>query len=314
MNGWRDAPARGAESVSFLLDVLPNPKHALFYPARELGFFRDAGINVEIGAGKGSADVIQLVASGSATFGFADAGAVALARSRGIPITLIGMVHYKTLMSIITRAGSGVKTPKDLAGKSIATTSGDSVRTLFPAFASINGIDEGAVTFVTASHSAKSGMLLEGHVDGVCDYLSAFPIYKKAAKQVGIDLSALSYGDYGISIYSNGIIASDSTLKDAPDKARAFMKGIIRALNFAAQSPAEAANIFQSLYKDYDQEVTREGLDIALQHLLVPEAKASGLGHMSSERMAETVQMTVNAYHLNATVPTSTMFSNSYLS
>jgi len=61
--------AQSRKQVKFLFDVLPNPKHALFYPAAKKGFFAEQGLDVTIESSKGSADVIQNVASGAAQFG-----------------------------------------------------------------------------------------------------------------------------------------------------------------------------------------------------------------------------------------------------
>src|SRR5258708_39077119 len=174
--------AQSRKQVKFLFDVLPNPKHALFYPAVKQGFFGEQGLDVTIESSKGSADVIQNVASGAAAFGFADASAVVLSRTRDLPVTLVAMVHYKTLMSIITRVPSGVGKPADLVGKKIASTSGDAVRMVMPAFAKMNGFDGEKVNFLTVSQSAKASMLLAGQVDGVCDYLSAVPSYREPRK------------------------------------------------------------------------------------------------------------------------------------
>src|SRR4051794_27492609 len=76
----RVASAQSRKPVKFLFDVLPNPKHALFYPALKLGYLAEQGLDVTIESSKGSADAIQNVASGAAAFGFADASAVVLAR------------------------------------------------------------------------------------------------------------------------------------------------------------------------------------------------------------------------------------------
>src|SRR3954453_1939616 len=138
-----------AITTSFLLDVLPNPKHALFYPAVAKGYFQNAALDVHIESGKGSADVVQKVASGAFVFGFADASAVVLGRSRGLPVKLVAMVHYKPLMTIITRKEAGVTKPADLIGKKIASTSGDAVRAVFPAVARANHVDSSKVGFVT---------------------------------------------------------------------------------------------------------------------------------------------------------------------
>jgi NitT/TauT family transport system substrate-binding protein len=305
--------AESGKPVKFLFDVLPNPKHALFYPAVKQGFFAAQGFDVTIESGKGSADAIQNVASGGAAFGFADAGAVVLARTRDLPVTLVGMVHYKTLMSIITLATSGVSKPADLVGKKIASTSGDAVRTAMPAFARLNGFDADKVNFITVNQPAKASMLLAGQVDGVCDYVSALPVYREAAKAANLELSALEYGSYGLDIYSNGIVVRDDLLRSDPALVKSFMRALVQGLEFASAQRPETVKIFREFQPQYSEAVTREGLDIAADHLLVPEVYVGGIGSMSADKMERTIKTTVEAYSLSNSPAASAVYTNDML-
>jgi NitT/TauT family transport system substrate-binding protein len=309
----RVAFAKPLKQVKFLFDVLPNPKHALFYPAVKNGFFEEQGLEVAIESSKGSADVIQNVASGGAEFGFADASAVVLGRNRDLPVTLVAMVHYNTLMSIITRASSAINRPADLVGKKIASTSGDAVRMVMPAFARINGFDADKVNFLTVSQSAKASMLLAGQVDGVCDYLSALPVYRDAAKGVNLDLQTIEYANYGLDIYSNGIIVHDDTLRSKPDLVKSFVRAIAQGLEFAATRRDETVKIFREFQPQYNEATTREGLEIAVDHLLVPEVFSGGIGSMSAVKMDRTIKTTVEAYGLTKEPPSSAVYTNAML-
>ncbi len=305
--------AQSRKPVKFLFDVLANPKHALFYPAVKRGFFAEQGLDVTIESSKGSADVIQNVASGAAQFGFADASAVILSRARDLPVTLVAMVHYKTLMSVITRAPSGVEKPADLVGKKIASTSGDAVRMVMPAFAKLNGFDGDKVNFLTVNQPAKASMLMAGQVDGVCDYLSALPIYREAGKVIGLELRAVSYADYGLDIYSNGIVVRDDLLRADPALVKSFVRAIVQGLEFATGQRDEAVRIFREYQPYYSEAVTREGLDIAAKALLVPELYTGGIGAMSADKMDRTIRTTVEAYGLGKTPAAAEVYSNAML-
>ena len=307
------ASAQSRKAVKFLFDVLPNPKHALFYPALKLGYFAEQGLDVTIESSKGSADAIQNVASGAAAFGFADASAVVLGRSRDIPVTLVAMVHYKTLMSIITRATSGIGRPADLVGKKIASTSGDAVRTVMPAFARLNGFDGEKVNFITVNQPAKASMLMTGQVDGVCDYVSALPVYREAAKAANLELNALEYANYGLDIYSNGIIVHDDTLRSDPALVNSFVRAIAQGLDFATAQRPQTVGIFREYQPQYSEAVTREGLDIAADHLLVPEVYSGGIGSMSADKMERTIKTTMEAYGLSNSPATSAVYTNAML-
>src|ERR1700758_1766770 len=91
--GARPAAAAG---VNFITDFGFNGRHAYFYVAREKGYYKAEGFNVNFVRGQGSADAIKKVAAGIATFGFADAGSLVLARGNdGVPVKLVSIVYAK---------------------------------------------------------------------------------------------------------------------------------------------------------------------------------------------------------------------------
>ena len=86
--GWAGA----AERVSLQLSWLPQFQFAGYYVAQERGYFRDAGLVVEIrSGGAGAAPVIESVTSGRADFGIANSG-IAVARMNGKPVRALAAV------------------------------------------------------------------------------------------------------------------------------------------------------------------------------------------------------------------------------
>src|SRR5258708_3200393 len=207
-------------------------------------------------------------------------------------------------------ATGGINRPADLVGKKIASTSGDADRTVMPAFARLNGFDGEKVNFITVNQPAKASMLMASQVDGVCDYVSALPVYREAAKAVNLELNAIEYADYGLDIYSNGIIVHDNTLRSDPALVKAFVRAIAQGLDFATARRAETVKIFREFQPQYSEAVAREGLDIAAGHLLVPELYAGGIGSMSADKMDRTIKKTAGAYRLSNAPPARPGFSH----
>src|ERR1700677_4733 len=89
-------PSAHAAEVNLITDFGFNGRHSYFYVALDKGYYKSEGLNVTILRGQGSIDAIKKVASGAATIGFADAGALALARSNdSIPVKLLAIVYAK---------------------------------------------------------------------------------------------------------------------------------------------------------------------------------------------------------------------------
>ena len=130
---WR-LPAWAEDAVSLRLNWYLGGVHAPFYLGKERGFYRDAGIDLTINEGRGSANTVQVVAAGTDTFGLADSSSV-------MRLRVEGCAGIRTVMSLLNTSGfgvislaeTGIKTPKDLEGKKLAITAGDALTQLFPA-------------------------------------------------------------------------------------------------------------------------------------------------------------------------------------
>ena len=113
------------EKITFVLDWTPNTNHTGLYVAQKLGYFEEAGLEVEIVQPPEDGAVV-LVASGKAQFGvsFQDSLAPALIEGDAIPVTAVASVIQHNTSGIISRAGEGMDRPKGMAGHSYATWNG----------------------------------------------------------------------------------------------------------------------------------------------------------------------------------------------
>ena len=134
--------ARAANSltpVTMTLDWIYQGPNDGFMIAQEKGFYREAGLDVAITSGKGSAASAQLVASKATQFGFCDGYVVGNGVAKGMGIKSIGSVYRRNPAAVMVLANSAIMTPKDLEGKSIAMTAGSAQFQQWPAF--VKGAD-----------------------------------------------------------------------------------------------------------------------------------------------------------------------------
>src|SRR5436190_14995339 len=125
--------ARPLEKVNFLLDFTPYGKHAPFFAALDHGFWKDAGFDVTIIKGEGSATTVASYAAGAVDFAFADTATLILARPKGVRVKLTGVIHDKSLYAAGTLEENNIKTPQDFKGKRMGSSVGDAARVMFPA-------------------------------------------------------------------------------------------------------------------------------------------------------------------------------------
>ena len=111
-----------SNKVTFVLDWTPNTNHTGLYVAEAMGYFEEAGIEVEIQQPPEDGAAV-LVASGRADFGvsFQDSMAAAISGEDALPITAVAAMIQHNTSGIISNAGQGMDVPKGLEGHSYAT-------------------------------------------------------------------------------------------------------------------------------------------------------------------------------------------------
>src|SRR3984893_6069466 len=278
-------PADAAET-NFITDFGFNGRHAYFYVAREKGYYKAEGFDVNFVRGQGSADAIKKVAAGIAMFGFADAGSLVLARGNdGVPVKLVSIVYAKPPQAIFAIKGSGIASPKDLEGKTVARAA---------------GIDTSKVKWVVTEGSALPSLLVNGRADAICQFSVGEPLI--AAATAPKEIVRIDYKDVGLDYYGNGIIASDEMIAKNPNQVRAFVRATIKGMKDAFANPADAATIMAKYQKELSPAVI-EGETRLVSELA--ELKGKLLGTIDPKSIAGTIDvMSANFALKNPVQPT----------
>src|SRR5439155_228206 len=127
----RETVATPVERVAVRLKWLHQAQFAGFYCAKELGFYRQKGLDVALEPG-GAPDptsplpspAIQMVSSGSEDFGVAGADQILLARDKGIPLVAVAVIYRKSPVCYFALKRSGITRPQDFVGKRVAVRLG----------------------------------------------------------------------------------------------------------------------------------------------------------------------------------------------
>jgi putative hydroxymethylpyrimidine transport system substrate-binding protein len=113
------------KEINVLLDWYPNAVHTFLYAAEEQGYFKEAGLKVNLITPAGTDDGIKLVAAGKADLAISYPKQVILAIGENIPVKSVGAIVRSPLNQLMVRKDSGVKSLKDLEGKKIGYASFD---------------------------------------------------------------------------------------------------------------------------------------------------------------------------------------------
>ena len=108
--------------ATLVLDFQPNAVHSGIYAAQANGYFRDEGIDVRIQEPSSTADSAKLLETGHADFAVMDISDFGIARERGLDLAAIAAIVQRPLASVIARDRDEIRTPADLAGKTVGVT------------------------------------------------------------------------------------------------------------------------------------------------------------------------------------------------
>jgi len=225
-----NGPAIGQQlpKLTARVDFLPWGMHAGLHLGVMKGWFKEAGLDVEVSDGRGSGVTMQQVATGDVDIGWVQLGAMAVARGKGMPIISIAGLARRGDLGALVPKDSGMKKVKDLEGKRVAYTAGTSWGSLVDPFFAAGGASRDKVNLVSVDQTALLSIYMSGGVDAT---LTTFPFAKTT-----VDRQRPSEGillaDVGINIPSYGLIVTRRTLDTKEDALRRFVPVVVRAWEY----------------------------------------------------------------------------------
>lgn len=286
------AHAQAREKVVLLLNWYVYSEHAPFFVGKEKGFYEAEGIDLEIQEGRGSGVSVQAVAAGSATFGYVDVPTMIRAATKGAPVKAVGVALQVSPMSVIGLAEKNIKTPKDIVGKTVAMTPGDSMSQIWPLFMKKTGLQEGQYKVVSGDAQTKLNAVINGQADVLLGYLmdQNIKVQDATRKPVGV----IRFADYGVNLISSGIVANKDTLTGKADLVKRFMRATTKAFEEAERAPEAAVDaMLKANAKAGQRETLIIGLKLTTPLYRTDETKSLRPFRVSMKNVNESLDLLV---------------------
>ena len=312
------APALAQETtVKFTLGWKTQGSDAAFFLARDRGYYKAEGLNVVIDQGEGSGATVTRIMSGAYDAGFGDVNAIiqnASTRPNEAPV-MVYMMWNQPPFAVVTKASSGINTPKDFEGRTLGGAQGTPTTRLIPVFAHKNGLDMARIKLSNMAPNLQEPMLIRGDIDAalVFNITSYFNLVLNR-QDPDKDFRWFSFGDFGLDLYSNGLMVSRK-LMEANPKAVA---GLVRATNRAMVEIGRDQNAGMAAAANFDNlinvPVEKRRLQFSFDKLIIsPEMKQIGIGDIVDERMTRAIGMVVEGYQLQRVPTSAEVFSRAFL-
>lgn len=233
--------------VSLQLQWLDQFQFAGYYMAKEKGFYKDAGFDVEIKKFSNKTDVIDDVLNGRTTYGIGRSSLI-WSYAKGKKISLLSAIFQSSPLTLISIESSNIYGLKDFQGKKIMITE-DAVETAsVHAMIKSSKIDERSIEF--KNHTFNLEDLVEGKVDLYAGYVSNEPFI---LKKRGIPYRLLSPKERGFDFYSDILFTSQENIRKNPQSVNSFNKASIRGWEYAFKNIDEAVDIIFKKYNPTDK-------------------------------------------------------------
>jgi ABC-type nitrate/sulfonate/bicarbonate transport system substrate-binding protein len=230
------------KKVTVILDWVPNTNHTGLYVAKDNGYFKEQGLDVEIiQPAEGSTST--LIAAGKGDFGISYQEDVTYARTakEPLPIKAIATIIQHNTSGFAAPVEKNIKSPKDFEGKTYGGWGSPSENAILKAlmesdngdFSKLKMVDAGAEDFFAVTKKAIDFEWIFYGWTGIEAKLKNIPINYIDIGKLNSDL------DY----YTPVIIANENKLKEDPETAKKFLKAVTKGYEYCIEKPKESAKI-----------------------------------------------------------------------
>lgn len=233
------ASARALDHVTLQLKWSHAFQFAGYYAARELGYYRAAGLDVSLVEGSSGIDQLQQVLDGKADFGVGNSSLL-LARKAGKPVVALAVIFQHSPTVLLAAASATPQGAASLKGKRIMIEQHSDE---LLAYLRQEGIKAGSFTRV--QHSQNVQDLIDGKVDAMTAYSTAEPYFLERA---GFAYRVLSPISGGVDFYGDNLYTTEEQIRRHPERVRAFRDASLRGWQYALAHPEEVVDMIMQHY------------------------------------------------------------------
>ena len=246
------------EKVSLQLDWKYQFEFAGFIMAKEKGFYKDVGLDVELREYEEGIDIVESVLSKQSNYGIYNSSVV-ISDGKFKPTILMATYYQKSPLVYVT--SKDIKQPNDLVGKTIMGTTDELKYSSLALMLDHFFVNKKNAKFL--EHSFNLNDFIEHKVDAI----SAFRTNQLfELNQQNIEYNVIDPADYGFSMSAVNLFTSYSEALSHPDRSRNFINASNKGWAYALAHTEETIALIYNHYSKqksldaltYEAEITKK--------------------------------------------------------
>lgn len=247
------SPAMAADKITLILDWFVNPDHGPVIIADELGYFEEAGLEVEIIAPADPSDPPKMVAAGQAELGVSYQPQLHLQVAEGLPLVRVGTLIGTPLNCLLVLEDGPVKSIADLKGRKIGFSVAGVEEALLTAMLGTAGLGLGDIEMVNVNWSL-SPAVMSGQVDAVIGAYRNFELNQMEIE--GVKGRCFYPEELGLPVYDELIYVANPERMNA-DQINRFLDATAKATQYIVNHPEKSFEIFAGTAAELDDELNK---------------------------------------------------------
>ncbi len=225
-----------AQSMTVMLDWVPNADHVGLYQALADGDFSKAGLDVHVETPPNPASPLQLLAAGRVNLAISYEPQVLLARDQGEPLVSVAAIVQRPLTSIVSVGKRHITSVKQLRGKTVGYAGIPYQQAYLNTILKQAGVPQRSVKLVNVGSNLVPAMV-SGRVDAT---IGAYWNYEAIQLQrMGKHPNVIRVDHVGIPSYDElVVVVRRSELEKSSDQIRQFVQALGRGYQAVRSNPA----------------------------------------------------------------------------
>lgn len=306
-------PAEAMDKVTLRTNWLFYGSHGIFYYGKDLGFYADENISVDIRQGNGSGNAVRLVANKNDTFAYGSSSTMLNLAAKDAPVISVATIDAMGADAVLCRPDSGIKKIKDLEGKQIMTTAAASVNTFFPVALKNAGVDASKIRVINVAEAALVPSYLQNKAPCILGGIDDKPAEIQA--NGGKAPVIFNYAYYGVDQPGYSIVAHKDLVKNNPDLVRRFVKATLKATAAALKNPDACVDSLVNWAGEaaVERKQARQVLDATLSILFSPNNTKKQIGLNVEKDWISAMELFKKYKGLETNKKASAFFTNKFI-